>query len=145
MSKLIDTRRAYEAITKLVDAEILKKSSNMRDLQRFQEDLDVAFYLLGWARFEHLVRDEAKDRIEGYARSTTLDGRAWKYVQQKIKDFPLRKKLDVIFHSDAKTLAELNDDYDVRNDAAHNYARLPREARDISAWLRGLEDLVDKF
>ena len=146
MSKLTDTKRAYDAIAKLVDTQILKKGSNMKDLQRFREALDVAFYLLGWARFEHLAREEARGRIEERARAKEVDGRAWKFVQQNFKSsFTLRKKLEVIFHSDGKTLAKLNDDYELRNDAAHNYAMLPKEARDISEWLAGLEDLADGF
>jgi hypothetical protein len=145
MSKLTDTKRAYDAITKLVDTQILKKGSNLKELQRFREALDVAFYLLGWSQFEYLVREEARGRIEEMSRSKGPDGRAWKFVQQNLKSFALRKKLEVIFHSDAKTLHSLNDDYDLRNDAAHNYAKLPREARDISAWLAGLEGLTDKF
>jgi hypothetical protein len=145
MSKLTETQRAYDAISRLVRAEILKRGSNMRDLQRFREALDVAFYLLGWAQFEHLVRGEAQDRIDGMASATTINAGAWKFVQQNLKGYPLRRKLDVVFHGDVKTLAELNKDYDLRNDAAHNYSRLPSEARDISAWLTGLEELVSKF
>ncbi len=145
MSKLTDTKRAYDAIAKLVDAQILKKGSNTKDLQRFRETLDVAFYLLGWSQFEYLAREEARGRIEEMTRSKGVDGSAWKFVHQNLKSFTLRKKLEVIFHSDAKTLHTLNDDYDLRNDAAHNYAKLPKEARDISAWLTGLEDLADRF
>jgi hypothetical protein len=145
MSKLTDTKRAYDAIAKLVDAQILKKDSAMKDLQRFREALDVAFYLLGWSQFEYLAREEARGRIEEMARSKGVNGRAWSFVLQNLKSFTLRKKLEVIFDSDAKTLLALNDDYDQRIDAAHNYARLPKEARDISAWLAGLEDLADNF
>jgi hypothetical protein len=145
MSKLTETQRAYDAIRQLVRAEILKKGSNTRDLQRFLEALDVAFYLLGWAQFEYLVRGAAEDRIDGYAKLTTVDRGAWQFVKDNIKKFALRKKLDVIFHAKPKILAELNDDYDLRNEAAHNYAKLPSEARNISEWLAGLEELVDKF
>src|ERR1700679_2563627 len=139
MSKITETQRAYNAISELVRAEILKRGSNMQDLQRFRQALDVAFYLLGWAQFEPLTREEANERIDGMARGATINAGAWKFVQQNLKGYPLRKKLDVIFHGDAKTLGELNKDYDVRNDAAHNYSRLPSEAREISAWLAGLE------
>jgi hypothetical protein len=145
MSKLTDTKRAYDAITKLVDAQILKKGSDTRDLQRFREALDTAFYLLGWAHFEYLARERARDRIEGMARAKGIEGRAWKFVYENLKGFGLRKQLEVLFHSDAKTLGTLNNDYDRRNDVAHNYSKLPKEARDISEWLAGLEDKVDRF
>ncbi len=145
MSKLIETKRAYDAISRLVRAELLKKGSNTRDLQRFREALDVAFYLLGWAQFEHLARKEANELISDMTRSKTVNAGAWQFVQQNLKGYPLRKKLDVVFHGDTKTLSELNEDYDLRNEAAHNYAKLPKEARDISAWLEGLADLVDQF
>jgi hypothetical protein len=145
MSRLTETQRAYDAISRLVRAEVLKRGSNMQDLQRFREALDVAFYLLGWAQFEHLTREEAHERIGDMARSHTVNAGAWQYIQQNLKGYPLRKKLDVVFHGDAKTLANLNKDYDLRNDAAHNYSRLPSEARDISTWLAGLEELIDKF
>lgn len=145
MSKLSETKRAYDAIAKLLDEQILKKNRDMKDLQRFRAALNVAFYLLGWAQFEYLVREEARGRVDDMARLKGIEGRAWKFVQQNFKSFALRKKLEVIFHPDPKTLLQLNDDYDLRNDAAHNYAKLPREAREISGWLAGLEDLVDKF
>jgi hypothetical protein len=46
---------------------------------------------------------------------------------------------------DTTVRAELDRNYDIRNDAAHDYKLLPKEAKDISAWLGGLEELVEKF
>jgi hypothetical protein len=92
MSKLTETKRAYDAIVKLVDAQILKKGSNMKELQRFREALDTAFYLLGWSQFEYLAREKARGRIEEMARSKGIDGSAWKFVHQNFKSFALRKK-----------------------------------------------------
>lgn len=145
MSKLTETKRAYDAISKLLNKEVLKRGSNVRDLQRFQEALDVAFYLLGWSQFEHLVREAASDQVDGMARARTVDGHAWKFVKSNFKRFSVRNKLDVIFHANPKVREELNDDYDLRNEAAHNYKMLPAEARDISDWIDGLEELVEEF
>jgi hypothetical protein len=33
----------------------------------------------------------------------------------------------------------------VRNDAAHNYKMLPKQAKDIPAWLKKLEELVGRW
>ena len=52
MSKLTETQQAYDKISELLNAEILKKGSNANQLRRFQEALDVAFYLLESVR-EH--------------------------------------------------------------------------------------------
>jgi hypothetical protein len=145
MSKLTETKRAYDKVAGLLDQELLKRGSNANELRRFREALDVAFYLLGWAQFEYLVRQEAEDRIEVNARAKTVDGIAWQYLLANSKGVPLRKRLDMIFHANQKTRASLDKDYELRNDAAHNYKMLPGEARDISEWLKKLEDLVDLF
>jgi hypothetical protein len=51
----------------------------------------------------------------------------------------------LIFHASPVVRAGLDKDYHLRNEAAHNYKSLPKEAQDVSAWLAGLEDLVEKF
>ncbi len=56
--------------------------------------------------------------------------------------YPASEKAE---HTKGKILGSLHDDYDVRNDAAHNYKKLPAEARDESDWLRHLEELVGSF
>lgn len=145
MSRLTDTKRAYDRIATLLDQEILKKGSNSKDLQRFRESLDVAFYLLAFSQFEYLVKKEAKDVIEQKAAARTVDGRAWQYMALNLKAVPLRKQLDVIFHGNDKLLQSLHKDYDVRNEAAHDYKLLPAEARFISEWVQSLEDLIDNF
>jgi hypothetical protein len=48
MSRLAETRSAYDKLVELLDAEVRKRSGSTKDLERFQETLDVAFYLLGW-------------------------------------------------------------------------------------------------
>ncbi|WP_422098867.1 hypothetical protein [Variovorax sp.] len=145
MSRLTDTKRAYEQIATLLDQEILKKKGNTKDLERFRESLDVAFYLLAFSQFEHLVKREAKEVIEQHAAVRNMDSRAWQYMLGNLKAVPLRKQLDVIFHGDDKLLLSLHKDYDVRNDAAHDYKLLPKEARIISDWVQSLEDLISRF
>jgi hypothetical protein len=145
MSRLTDTKRAFDRISGLLDQEILKRGSNVKELERYRETLDVAFYLLGWAQFEHLARTRATEIIEEQSRSKALEGHAWLFLHQHFRGLGLRKKLDIIFHADQKTRATLDADYDLRNEAAHNYKTLPRQARQISIWLKGLEELVTKF
>ena len=145
MSKLTETKRSYDKLRRLLDDEVRSRAGDTRELARFQETLDVAFYLLGWAQFEYLVRQESKEIVEGQSRTKTIDHHAWKYLADGIKEYPVRKRLDLIFHSDQAARAELDKDYSVRNEAAHNYKQLPANARDVSAWLQKLEELVDKF
>lgn len=145
MSRLIQTAKAYETITRLLDQEMRQRSGSTRELKDQRDAVDVAFYLLGWAQFEHLVAKEAVEVIDQEARTKTRDQHAWKFLKANAKRSTVRQKLDLIFHSDAATRANLDKDYTVRNEAAHNYSSLPREAKDVSAFLRKLEDLVDKF
>jgi hypothetical protein len=145
MSKLIETRCAYDKLAECLDQELLKRGSNANDLRRFHEALDVAFYLLGWAQFEYLVRQEAEDKIEEKARAKTVDGVAWRHLLNNSKAIPIRMRLDVIFYMNRAVRLSLDDDYELRNQAAHNYKMLPKEARDISEWLKKLEELVDRF
>lgn len=145
MSKLNETKLAYDRVKTLLDQELLNKKSNAQQIKDCQSAVNVAFYLLGWAQFEYLLRKEAEERIEADARAKTVHGISWRYVLDNIKAFSLRKKLEVIFFTDRTTLDSINKDYDLRNEAAHNYKKLPAEVRDISAWLDHLESLVDKF
>src|ERR1700756_3505968 len=94
MSKLTDTERAYDAVAFLIDQEILKRRSSTSDLKRFHEALDVAFYLLGWAQFEYLVRQEAEELIKQQARTRTVHGVAWQYLLRNTKSVPIRQRLD---------------------------------------------------
>lgn len=145
MSKLIDTKRAYDSFKRLIDEEKRERRGDLNKLQKFEEALDVAFYLLGWAQFEYLVRTESKDVIENNARSKLVEKHAWSYLLENVKDFSVRKRLDLIFHERPDVSKQLNKDYTVRNDAAHNYKNIPKEAKDVSQWLQHLEDLVDHF
>ncbi|WJI47250.1 hypothetical protein NL532_11775 [Mesorhizobium sp. C120A] len=145
MTKLTYTKRAYDKLADLIDQEIRKRSGSAKDLERFRQSLDVAFYLLGWAQFEYLVRKEAEDQVSNNARAHGLDGHAWRFLKENMKSLSVRRRLDIIFHAEPKARSELDRDYDVRNDAAHDYKHLPQEVRDISAWLGKLETLVDKF
>jgi hypothetical protein len=145
MSRINETRLAYDKMVELIDQEIRKRSGSTQELERFRKTLDVAFYLLGWGQFEYLVRKEAEDRIEENARRHTVDGHAWRYLKENVKNLPVRRRLDLIFHQDYFVRASLEKEYTVRNEAAHDYKLLPKEAKDISVWLRELEELVEKF
>jgi GAF domain-containing protein len=145
MSRIQETKRAYDKLVELLNQEIRKRSGSTQELERFRQTLDVAFYLLGWGQFEYLVRKEAEERIEDNARAHTLDGHAWRYLKDNVKNFPVRRRLDLIFHGSSSVLGSLNKEYTFRNEAAHDYKLLPKEAKDISVWLRELEELVDKF
>ncbi len=145
MSRISETKRAYDKLVELLDQEIRKRSGSTQELERFRQTLDVAFYLLGWGQFEYLVRKEAEERIEGNARAHTLEGHAWRYLKENLKTLPVGRRLDLIFHGKPSVRASLNKEYKVRNEATHDYKLLPREAKDISLWLKELEDLIDKF
>jgi len=145
MSRLDETKQAYEKLEQLLDQEIRTRTGPTKDLERFRETLEVAFYLLGWSQFEYLVREEMKAIVEQKARAHTVDGHAWKYLLDNAKDIPVRRRLDVIFHADAAVRGTLDKDYSVRNEAAHNYKKLPSEAKNIADWLAKLELLVSKF
>lgn len=145
MSRLLETAKAYKTLTDLLDQEIRNRRGSATDLQRQREALDVAFYLLGWAQFEHLVKKEAEDVIEGHSRSRQVDGHAWRFLRKEAKRASVRQKLDLIFHAKPVVRNGLDKDYSVRNEAAHNYSMLPPEAKDVSAFLRKLQTLVDDF
>jgi hypothetical protein len=145
MSRLTETQRAYSTLVQLLDQEIRKRSGSTRDLERFRETLDVAFYLLGWSQFEYLVRQEVEDLIDEKARAKSVERHAWRYLQDNLKALAVRRRLDLIFHTETAVRVQLDKDYELRNEAAHNYRHLPKEAKDVSAWLLKLEDLVEKF
>ncbi|ABD87043.1 hypothetical protein [Rhodopseudomonas palustris] len=145
MSKLNETKLAFDRVKALLDQQLLEKKGNAQQIRDCQSAVNVAFYLLGWAQFEFLARKEAEERIEADARAKTVDGIGWRYVLDNIKAFSLRRKLEVIFFGDQATLGQLKRDYDIRNEAAHNYKKLPGEVSDVSAWLDHLETLVEKF
>ncbi len=145
MSRLTETKRAYDKLIELLNQEIRNRSGSTQDLERFRQTLDVAFYLLGWGQFEYLVRKEAEERIEEKSRERTVDGVAWRQLLETVKGIPVRRRLDLIFHGNQAVLSSLHKEYTVRNEAAHDYKSLPSEAKDVSVWLKELEDLVDKF
>jgi hypothetical protein len=144
MSRLTETKRAYDTLGKLLDAEVLKRRGSAKELEKFRASLDVAFYLLGWAQFEYLVRQEATEMIDEKARAKTIDGKAWQYIKENVKNISVRHRLDMVFHGDQATRNQLHKDYTVRTEAAHDY-KMPKEARDVSDWLQVLETLVGKF
>jgi hypothetical protein len=145
MSRIQETKRAYDKLVELLNQEIRKRSGSTQELERFRQTLDVAFYLLGWGQFEYLVGKGAEDCIEDNARAHTLDGHAWRYLKKNLKNVPVRQKLDLIFHESPAVRGSLDREYKVRNEAAHHYKLLPKEAKDISVWLKELEELVDRF
>jgi len=114
-------------------------------LERFRKTLDIAFYLLGWAQFEHQVKKQIQDVISEKARTRSVDRHAWSYLKQNVRSIPLRSQLDIVFHSNQAAQASLKKDYECRNELAHNNADLPRDAADLAMWLSHLQSLVDRF
>lgn len=143
MSKLVETRQAYNQFAQLLDQLIRQRSGQTRELQRFREVLDVAFYLLGWSQFEYLVRKEFEDQLDKYAATKLVEGQAWRYMRDKSKSVSVRKRLDVLFHEKPTVRSRLDKDYSMRNDAAHDYKKLPKEARDIDSWLSTIQEIID--
>lgn len=74
MSKLTDTKRAYERVRDLLEQQRLTRRSDAQEVRDALVAIDVAFYLLGWSQFEFLARKEAEQRIKGHAASKTADG-----------------------------------------------------------------------
>ncbi len=144
MTRIQDTKRAYDKISSLLDQEVRNRRGATQELERFRQTLDVAFYLLGWGQFEYLVRKETEVRIEENSRSRTADGHAWRYLAENLKSIPVRRRLDLIFHDQPTIRASLEKEYSVRNEAAHDY-KLPKEAKEVSDWLEKLEVLVSEF
>lgn len=145
MSKLTETQVAFDKLASLLDQEIRSRSGNVKELEKIREALNVAFYLLGWSQFEHLVREEASAEVDRRATTHLLERHAWEFMRDNIKTLTVRKRLALIFHNDRATRLSLDRDYTVRNEAAHNYKQLPNDAKDVSTWIAKLEGLVDKF
>src|ERR1700730_14456860 len=145
MSSLVETRRAYDKLVQLLDQEIRKRSGSAKDLEKFREALDTAFYLLGWARFEYLVTQETKDIIDENVRTKSVEHHAWRYLKDNLRGVTVVRRLDLVFHANPSVRDQLAKDYELRAEAAHNYKSFPKEAKDISTWLQSLEDLVTKF
>ena len=74
-----------------------------------------------------------------------MDQYAWQELKQNVKGLKVRRRLDLIFHGNPAVRKSLESDYELRNDIAHDYKKLPKEVRDVSAWLQRLEELVTKF
>ena len=144
MSRLTETKRAFNKVTNLLDQEIRKNSSNSKDLEKYRAIVEIAFYVLAFGQFEYLVKREATGIIDQNAELKTLEGRAWKIVQQK-GDVPLRKLLDLIYHADQKVLKSLNESYTIRNDSVHGNQMLPKEGKDVALFIQQLEELVDNL
>ena len=145
MCRLAATKLAYDHVKGLLDQEILKKKYSAQQVKDWQKSVDLAFYVLGWAQFEHLSRKEAEQRIDVEERAKTVHGAAWRFVSKNIKNFSLRSMLDVIFHAKPKILSKLHRNYDIRNEVVHENGTLPADAQDVSAWLAHLEELVKDF
>ena len=86
-----------------------------------------------------------KISIDEKARAKSVERHAWRYLQDNLKALAVRRRLDLIFHTETAVRVQLDKDYELRNEAAHNYRHLPKEAKDVSAWLLKLEGLVEKF
>ncbi|HEX4767450.1 MAG TPA: hypothetical protein VH414_14355 [Lichenihabitans sp.] len=145
MSNITEIRQAYERLRDLLDQEILNRRSEAKELQRFRKWLDTAFYLLGWASFENLTRKQAETVVSAGARSKGKDSHAWIYLKESFRRFPVKSRLELIFHRNPRLISSLKNQYDVRNDAAHDYKKLPPEVNDLPSLLQEWEDLVTKF
>jgi len=145
VSNLTEIRQAYERLKQLLDREILDRKGEAAELRRFRRWLDTAFYLLAWANFENLTRKKADAVISEGTRSKSRDMHAWLYLKENVKGFSVKKRLDLIFHNNPKIASSLKDRYDVRNDAAHDYKKLPPEVSDLPNLMQDWETLVDKF
>jgi len=66
-------------------------------LEQYRQTLDAAFYFLGWAQFEYLVREEVKDITEQEAQAKSRAHLAWEYLRDNVKDSSVRRRLDFIF------------------------------------------------
>ena len=141
MSRLVNTKRAYDTIANLLDQEVRKRRGATKDLEECRRLLDTAFYLLGWGQFEYIVRRETSEVIEENSRTKAIDGHAWR--QLNVRGMTVRQQLDILFYRNQKVRDSLDKDYTVRNGAAHDN-QLPAEARDVSGWLRRLEDILEK-
>ena len=145
MSNLTEIRQAYERLKRLLDQEILDHKGEAAELRRFGKWLDTAFYLLAWANFENLTRRSTETLISEGARTKSREAHAWMHLREGLKGFSVRKRLELVFHGRPKLILSLKDQYDVRNDAAHDYKKLPPEVNDLPALIQEWEDLVDDF
>lgn len=135
MTRLTDTQRAYIHFSELLDLEIANSRADARQKERFRETLDAAFYFLGWAQFEYLVREEVRAIAEREARSKSRVRLVWEYLRDSVKEYSVRRRLEFIFFDRPTIINKLNKDYSVRNEIAHEYKPLPKEARDVANWL----------
>lgn len=145
MSNLTEIRQAYERLRVLLDREILNRQSEAATLERYRKWLDTAFYLLAWGNFEYPTRKQAEGVIVDEARSRGRVRHAWSFLLDRIKDYPVRKQLELVFHGRDDVIRTLNKQYTVRNDAAHDYKKLPPEAKDLPRVIGEWESLVDRF
>ena len=143
MSKLTDTKKAYDVISKIIDQEIRNRTSSAKDLQKSREVLDVAFYLLGWGQFEYLVRKETETTVLENARAKGRERHAWLFLKENVKSMTVRQRLEFLFDGKPDLLAKLKKTYDVRNEAAHDNKGLPVDILDLSSWLEDLEERID--
>lgn len=143
MSKLTDTKKAFDVISKVIDQEIRKKTSSAADLEKSRQVLNVAFYLLGWGQFEYLVRKETESVVEQNARAKGKERHAWLFLKENVKTMTVRQRLEFLFDGKPGLLQKLKKTYEVRNEAAHDNKGLPVEIADLSAWLKDLEDRID--
>lgn len=145
MSNLTEIRRAYERLSRLLDREILERRGEAAELRRFRKWLDTAFYLLAWANFENPTRKRAEAVVAEGARSKGREKHAWTYLQEGLKGYSVKRRLELVFHGRPKLIGSLKERYDLRNEAAHDYKKLPPEVDDLSALIQEWEELVEKF
>ena len=143
MSNLTEIRQAYERLRGLLDQEILNRRGEA--LERYRKWLDTAFYLLAWGNFEYLTRKQAEAVATEGARSHGRVKHAWSFLQERIKDYSVRKQLDLVFHTSDDVIRTLNKQYTVRNESAHDYRKLPPETKDLPGLIGEWERLVDRF
>ena len=146
MSNLTDIRQAaYERLRGLLDQEILNRRGEAPTLERYRQWLDTAFYLLAWGNFEYLTRKQTEAVAMEEARSHGRVKHAWSFLLERIKDYSVRKQLDLVFHGRDDVIRTLNKQYTVRNESAHDYRKLPPETKDLPGLIGEWEKLVDEF
>ena len=145
MSNLTEIRQAYERLKQLLDQEMLNRKGEVAELRRFRKWLDTAFYLLAWANFENLTRKKVETIVSEGVRGKGRDMHAWVHLKETLRAYTVKKRLELVFHGQPKVISSLKDQYDLRNEAAHDYKKLPPEANDLPGTLEEWESLVNKF
>src|SRR5580704_913631 len=99
MSSLVGTQQAYDKMAQLLDQEIRKRSGSTKELEKFRETLDSAFYLLGWGQFEYLVTKQTREIIDEKIGTKSVERHAWQFLKDHVKSTTVRDRLNMVFHA----------------------------------------------